>query len=138
MENTNSNGNNSENMIVDPNALVIPDGDQQQQPTANPNALVVPDGGVPPGIDHMSACYGPPGHVTVEQFNVPFGQNTAGLAPPFGQATLGYHPMYVLMTLSYTVQPPIQTHVVPTVPVAPLAPVTPYVPSVPAAHVERP
>ena len=132
MENTNSNENNSENMMVDPNALVIPDGAQQQQPTANPNALVVPDGGVSSGFGHMSAGYGPPGHVTVGQFNVPFGQNTAGLAPPFGQATPGYHPPYVPMAPSYTVQPPVQTPVVPTTPVAPLAPVTPSVPTVPS------
>ena len=73
MENTNSNEINSANMMVDPNTLVIPDGAQQQQPTANPNALVIPDGGVPRGFGHMSADYGPPGYVTVRQFNIPFG-----------------------------------------------------------------
>ena len=58
MENTNLNENNSDNIMVDPNALVIPDGGQQQL-TANPNALVVPDGGAPAGFGHMSAGYGP-------------------------------------------------------------------------------
>ena len=38
------------------------------------------------------------------------------------------------MAPSYTVQPPVQTLVVPATPIVPLTPVTP---SLPAAHVER-
>ena len=42
------------------------------------------------------------------------------------------------MAPSYTVQPPVQTPIVPATHVAPLAPITPSMPSVPATQVERP
>ena len=45
--------------MVDPNALVIPYGGQEQQPTANPNALVVLDGGALSDFGYMCAGYGP-------------------------------------------------------------------------------